>query len=363
MPYRLGWKLQLAQLQSEKLNADSVSCSGFWRAPELAITNLSVVLGGGQLDASARLNVATRKLTFTNSSCFDVHAIASLLTEKTRARLAEISWAQLPLVRAGGALVLPEWAKRQPDWRGEVQQTVRLSGDLAVTNGIFQGVAFDLARTHFSYANLVWELPDFVLAQERTRLEISGSENDTTKDYHWHICGLFDPESARPYLTASNAVRAFQIVTFTEPLALDVQVRGRLYDYDVIASERPAGIDEFCCARRGVWRCDGGGELHEPRAGGIDPADTYRRADGDGGQGDAGFQPADDLFHERLQLCRPAADGARHRAENGAEGGAVSFRAAAHGADQRPASITRHKQRERRGGCGLAVRHHQGRAV
>ncbi len=69
MPYRLGWKLQLAQLQSEKLNADSVSCSGFWRAPELAITNLSVALGGGQLDASARLNVATRELTFTNSSC------------------------------------------------------------------------------------------------------------------------------------------------------------------------------------------------------------------------------------------------------------------------------------------------------
>ncbi len=148
-------------------------------------------------------------------------------------------------MRAGGSLILPAWAKRQPDWRGEVQQTVRLSGDLAVTNGIFQGVAFDLARTHFSYANLVWELPDFVLAQGRTRLEISGSENDTTKDYHWHICGLFDPESARPYLTASNAVRAFQIVTFTEPLALDVQVRGRLYDYDVIAVNGRLALTNF----------------------------------------------------------------------------------------------------------------------
>jgi hypothetical protein len=244
-PYRLDWQLQLAQLRSEKVDADALSCGGLWLAPELAITNLSVTLGGGELDARARLNVATRELTFTNASCFDVHTIAALLTEKTRARLAEISWAQPPLVRAGGALILPAWTKRDPDWRGEVQQTVRLSGELAVTNGTFAGVAFDLARTHFSYSNLVWELLDFALTQSKTRLAISGSEDDGTKDYHWRISGVFDPEAVRPFLTASNAVRGFEIVQFTEPLALDVAVRGRLYDYERIAVNGNLALTNF----------------------------------------------------------------------------------------------------------------------
>ena len=44
-PYQLGWSARFTQLQSEKLNADSVACAGFWRAPELAVTNLSARTG------------------------------------------------------------------------------------------------------------------------------------------------------------------------------------------------------------------------------------------------------------------------------------------------------------------------------
>ena len=62
------WTARLARLKSEKLNADSVSCGGSWRAPELVLTNLSARLGGGALDGRAGLNVATRELAFTNSS-------------------------------------------------------------------------------------------------------------------------------------------------------------------------------------------------------------------------------------------------------------------------------------------------------
>jgi hypothetical protein len=244
-PYRLDWNLHLAQLRTEKVNADSVLCAGVWRAPELAITRLSARLGGGQLEAGARLNVATRELTFTNASSFDIHAIAAWLTEKTRARLAEISWTRPPMLRAGGALVLPAWTKRDPDWRGEVQQTVRLSGELAFTNCTLLGAALDTVQTHFSYSNLVWELPDLAVAQSKTRLLMSGGEDDATKDYHWRIRGVFDPDSARPFLTTSNAVRGFEIVQFTEPLALDAEVRGRLYDYDRIAVNGDIALTNF----------------------------------------------------------------------------------------------------------------------
>ena len=170
-PYRLTWTARLAQLKSEQLNADAVACGGFWSAPELAVTNLSARLGGGTLDARAALNVATREFTFTNSSRFDVHALASLLTEKTRERLKDFVWTQPPSLRAGGSFVLPAWTNQQPDLQAEVQPTIRLAGELAFTNGSMSGIALDSARTHFSYSNLVWQLPDLALAQSRTRLE------------------------------------------------------------------------------------------------------------------------------------------------------------------------------------------------
>ena len=250
-PYRVEWSAHGAQLQSEKLNADSIACGGFWHAPKLAVTNLSVGLGGGKLDAAATLNVATRKLSFTNSSCFDLSAIDALLTEKMDKRLAKFSQAQPPSLQVGGSLVLPAWTNREPDWNGKVRPTVRLNGELAFTNGMVMGAKIDSARTHFSYSNLVWQLPDLAVAQAKTQLEINGSEDDVMKNFGAHIRGAIDPQAARPFLTASNATRGFEIVQLTEPLALNANVSGRLHDYDSIVANGRVAVTNF--AVRGEW--------------------------------------------------------------------------------------------------------------
>jgi hypothetical protein len=244
-PYQLEWSAQFAQLKSEKLNADSVAFGGLWRAPELIVTNLSARLGGGRLDAGLKLNVATRKLAFTNSSCFDIHAVDSLLTGKTDERLAEFSWPKPPSVQFDGLLVLPAWTNRAPDWNGEVRPTVRLNGELAFTNGTVLGAQIDSSRAHFSYLDLVWQLPDLAVTQAKTRLEISGYEDDATKKYRWHIRGAIDPEAARSFLTDSNAARGLEIVKLSEPLALDVDVSGHLYDYDSIAADGRVAVTNF----------------------------------------------------------------------------------------------------------------------
>ena len=244
-PYRLAWTARFAQLKSDKLNADLISCGGFWSAPELVLTNLSARLGGGQLESRASLNVATREFGFTNTSRFDLHAVAALLTDKTRERLAEFSWTEPPSLRAGGSLILPAWTNRQPDWRGDVQPTIRLLGELAFTNGVAFGANIDSAAAQFTYSNLVWQLPAIMLAQSRTRLEICGSEDDATKDYQWHVRGAFDPAAIRPFLTASNAVRGFGIMQFTEPARLDAEVWGRLYDYDSVGATGRVALTNF----------------------------------------------------------------------------------------------------------------------
>lgn len=244
-PFRVTWTAQLAELKSEKLNADFVTCAGVWRAPELAVTNLSARLGGGTLAGRAVLNVATREFSFTNDARFDIHAVAALLSEKTRARLAEFSWQQPPWLRAAGSLILPAWTNRQPDLRAEVQPTIRLDGELALSNAAMNRIAFDFARAHFSYSNLVWQLPDLALAQGQTRLAVSGEENDRTREYRWRVRGAFAAATLRPLLTASNAVRGFSHFTFAEPLHLDAEIAGRLYDYDSIGGGGRAALTNF----------------------------------------------------------------------------------------------------------------------
>ena len=250
-PYRLEWSARLTQLQSEKLNADAVAAGGFWNAPELVITNLAVELGGGRLAAGLKLNVATRELTFTNFSNFDLFALAAWLPETTRARLAEIRWPQSPVLSFAGSLIGPAWTNSPPDWNGAVRPTLRLNGELALTNGTVLGVLIDAVHTHFSYSNLVWRLPDLTVTQAKTQLAISGSEDDATADFHGRLRGAFDPETARLFLTDSNAARVFTIVTLNEPLAFDVTVSGNLHDYDRIAVQGNLAVTNFAVRGEG----------------------------------------------------------------------------------------------------------------
>jgi hypothetical protein len=255
-PYQLEWAARVSQLKSKDLNARSISCSGFWRAPELAVTNLSAKLGSGQLNASTRLNVATREFTFTNSSCFDPRMIAALLTEKTQNWFAQFSWTQPPLLQASGSLILPAWINRQPDWRSTMQPTIRLAGGFIVTNGAFRGITADLARGHFFYSNLVWQLPDLVVTRPEGALALADTENDDTKSYHWHICGVLNPEAIRPVLTANNAERGLELFAFTKPLFLDADVWGRSHDYDSIGAAGRMALTNFTIRGETVSRVE-----------------------------------------------------------------------------------------------------------
>jgi len=90
-------------------------------------------------------------------------------------------------VQFDGSLILPAWTNREPDWNGKVRPTVQLNGELAFTNGKVLGAQIDSARTHFSYLDLVWQLPDLALKQNKTHLEIGGFEDDAAKKYRWRI--------------------------------------------------------------------------------------------------------------------------------------------------------------------------------
>ncbi|MEJ0088360.1 MAG: AsmA-like C-terminal region-containing protein [Limisphaerales bacterium] len=235
-PYQLAWSASATQLESQKLQTAAVTAGGFWHAPELVVSNLSVELGNGRLDADAKLNVATRELVFTNSSCFDVHALDALLTEKVRAQLTEILWTLPPSLQIGGALILPAWTNAQPDWPGEVARTVRLAGNVTVTNVTVHGTLIDSAQAHFACDKEFWDFSDLTIVQARTQLRIGGSADAVTKNFHAHIRGAVDPESARPFLKESNAVHGLDLVKLAEPMTMDVDVGGRWSDWNSLVA-------------------------------------------------------------------------------------------------------------------------------
>ena len=244
-PYQIAWTAQLTELESEKLNAQSIRCAGFWRAPELAVTNLTAGLGGGRLDARAQLRMDTRELSFTNSSCFDPRAIAALLTEKTQNWLAQFSWSQPPAWQASGSLILPAWTNCQPDWRGEVQPTIRLAGSFATTNGAFRGIAVGVALGNFSYSNLVWRLSSLIASRPDGVLALADVEDDRTKNFRWHVQGTLTPDAIRPLLAENHVEKALEPFTFAQPLYLNADVWGRLYDDDSLGAAGWAALTNF----------------------------------------------------------------------------------------------------------------------
>jgi hypothetical protein len=245
LPGQIDWKAQLARLQSQQLNADFISCAGFWRTPDLEVTNLYARLGRGHLQAAAGLDINTRRFSFTNSSCFDPNAIAALLTDKTTARLSQFSFWQPPALQAHGSLVLPDWTNRAPDvWRTLVQPSVRLDGELDMTDAAFSGFPLEETHAHFSYSNEIWNIPDAVISRREGTLAIAGTENDATKNYQWYLHGAISPGIIQSFLT-TKAARQFTNFVFTEPAFFDIHVGGRLYDYNSINATGRAALTNF----------------------------------------------------------------------------------------------------------------------
>lgn len=242
----LVWQAQATQLTAATVKADSVSVAGSWRAPLLEISNLTARLGGGEIQAAARLNTQTRDFWFTNSSCFNLSAISGLLTEKTREFLGQFKFGEPISLQAAGSLTLPPWSHATAEiWRTQVQPTVRLNGQVALTNIAFSHLNFDEINTRFSYSNELWTLPEALIAGSAGRFNISGSENDATRDYEWHLHGGFAPGCIEPFLTSEKAVREFRNYRFPEPILLDADVRGRLNDFDSIHASGHVAANHF----------------------------------------------------------------------------------------------------------------------
>ena len=252
LPFRLAWSMRAADLRSEKIGAHTMECHGLWQAPQLSVTKFSAHLGGGKLAAAASLDVQTRNLTFTNSSDFDPHVFATLLPDHARRMLGEILWTRPPLLRVGGTVTLPPWTNGLPAWQGGVPEwsdglppPLALGGELAFTNAVLHGETLNLVRTHFSFTNSIWNLPDLELVQNRTKLAFSGSVSTVTKNFRLSLRGALDENSVQPFLKDTPVVPVLSIVQLTEPVVLAVKAAGNLRTLDTVTATGHLSLTNF----------------------------------------------------------------------------------------------------------------------
>src|SRR5205085_5709794 len=171
-PLLLDWQCHVTELASPKLEADEIDVGGNWCAPELTITNLHARLYQGEINLRASLNVSTRLLDASAASHIDPHKFSALLTEGGRRWLDNYSWTKPPELSGAASVILPAWTNSAPDWRAEVQPTLRLDCYCKIADGgAFREVPFQSAESHFTYSNMVWRLPDLIAKRPEGRIE------------------------------------------------------------------------------------------------------------------------------------------------------------------------------------------------
>jgi hypothetical protein len=225
-PYSLDWECHLADVRANELAAQQVACTGAWQAPALTLTNLHATLADGEIDLRAALNVATRALQAALTSDADPRQLASVLPESAAQWAAQAAWNQPPRLSANVELVLPAWTNRQPDWRAEIQPTLRLQGQFqAPKGGAYKEVSVSGVQSHFSYSNQCWRLPDLLITRPEGQLLASCSDDALTKQFYCRLAGSLDPRAARPLLDPDEQ-DALDFFTFTQPPLIEAEVRG-----------------------------------------------------------------------------------------------------------------------------------------
>jgi hypothetical protein len=244
-PFRLAWSVRVEKLHFEKLDAGAARCDGVWAAPQLLIKTFSARLGEGKIEANAALDVPSRTVTFTNSADVDPRVFAAWLPEKARAELEKLACPRLPVLNAGGLLVLPPWDAPAENWPDAVLASLDFGGTLTGTNLEYRHAPVDLVRAKILFSGRMLTVPEFAVAQGKTRLALTGQASDTTKNFRCRLAGDFDAASVRPFLADSNAVAGFACLTFHEPLKLWVEAAGNLRTPETVSATGQIALANF----------------------------------------------------------------------------------------------------------------------
>jgi hypothetical protein len=247
MPFKLNWSARLGELRSAKLDGNDIVLAGGWQAAQLMVRQFSGKFGDGQLTASAALDVLSRRLAFTNAAQLNPQFLAGLLPDEAGKQLLQLQWRQPPAWNVTGALTLPPWtnfslaaASRDP-----LLSSLKLRGELACTNAAFRHISVDRLQARFGFADWICDLPELDLEQGRTHLRLGGQVSAATGNFHARLAGDLAAASVQNLLTDTNALHGFSLLTFHQPLALNLDVAGNLRQLETLSATGHVALADF----------------------------------------------------------------------------------------------------------------------
>ena len=246
-PFNVNWEGQIAEFRLPDLAVAAIHWSADWRAPTLAFTNIEATLDQQPFKAHVALNIANRTLRAGLDSAVDPHKLAPVLSDKTRRWLDQFSWNDTPKLSAAVSLALPEWTKSEllRQWRSEAGRTLQLTGQFALDHeGAYRQVPFSAARSHFSYSNACWRLPDLAIRRPEGIAEADYQANEATKAFSWRVHSTIDPKALRP-LFETNRHIVLDLFGFTSPPEVEADIRGQWREPGRLSVKGRAAVTNF----------------------------------------------------------------------------------------------------------------------
>ena len=116
-----------------------------------------------------------------------------------------------------------------PDWRAEVQPTLKLAGQFKIGPGTFRGVPASSAQSQVTYSNMVWRLPDLTVLRPEGKVEAEHRADDRTKDFWWRVHSTIDVTCGRSLLEAKQQ-RALISLKLSQPPVIDAEIWGHWHE-------------------------------------------------------------------------------------------------------------------------------------
>ena len=228
-PYLLSYECRLTDLRATNMEVQQAAFIGTWDAPRLSITNLQAKLYGGNVDARAAIDVASRRFEFDLVSSVEAHKVEPWLAAGTRKFLEQFTWEKPPDIVGRGALTLPPWADFPDGWRKDLRPSLFLDGKFKIGRGSYRGIAADSAESHFTYTNMAWHLPDLVATRPEGIIQGSHDSDDRSLDYFFGFRSTIDVRAIR-HLIPPDQQAQLDSIGFSQPPAIEAEIRGRWHD-------------------------------------------------------------------------------------------------------------------------------------
>lgn len=224
-PFQVNASVAASVIEASQVAVTNLQLDVTWGAPTFEITDLSVDLAGGHLDAACTLDAITGRVEFKSDSSFSPRNLFPVLPQAAVEWLDRFRYETPPKVVGVGGVTLPHWSPSELQWPGDVRPSLFLDGRLKVGAGSFRRVPLTGASTQFIYSNRVWRLPELRLHRPEGSIVVGHVNDERVPEFEWSVNGAVDPTPAW-ILLPQKAREVLSTLQFAGPPEFHLTIAG-----------------------------------------------------------------------------------------------------------------------------------------